>query len=311
MTRASTQPEYRVGTASWTDPTLLAAEFYPRTAKTAEARLRFYADHFDTVEVDSTYYALPAERNASLWAARTPHGFRFNIKAFALLTQHSAETRALPALLKAQLAAEVLRQPRLSHPPEHVLELSFQVFRDALAPLRAAGKLGCILFQFPPWFVATAAHEAYIDYCRAQLPDDQLAIEFRHTSWLDGRTAHTLAFLTERRLSLVCLDAPAAASIARPPFVATSDVAYVRLHGRNRRAWFQRSESAALRFNYLYSDAELRDCAAAVRDLRPTVSGASGPRVVYVIFNNCYADYGIRNARTMQGLLADAASTHS
>lgn len=310
VTGAHTQLEYRVGTASWTDPTLLAAEFYPRTAKTAEARLRFYADHFTTVEVDSTYYALPAERNASLWAERTPDGFHFNIKAFALLTQHPAETRALPASLKALLPGEVLRQPRLRHPPDRVLELSFQLFRDALAPLRAADKLGCILFQFPPWFVATAAHEAYIDYCRAQLPDDRLAIEFRHTSWLNGRTAHTLTFLAQRGLPLVCLDAPVATSIARPPFVATTDVAYVRLHGRNRRAWFQRSESAALRFNYLYSDAELRDCAAAVRGLRPMVSGTSGPRVAYVIFNNCYADYGIRNARTMQGLLTDAAPTH-
>jgi uncharacterized protein YecE (DUF72 family) len=311
VTGTHPQPEYRVGTASWTDPTLLAAEFYPRTAKTAEARLRFYADHFNTVEVDSTYYALPAERNATLWAERTPDGFYFNIKAFALLTQHPAETRALPASLKALLPADALRQPRLSHPPERVLELSFQLFRSALVPLRAAGKLGCILFQFPPWFVASAAHEAYIDFCRAQLPDDRLAIEFRHTSWFDRRSAHTLDFLADRGLSLVCLDAPAATSIVRPPFVATADVAYVRLHGRNRRAWFQRSESAALRFNYLYADAELRDCAATVRSLRPMVSGASGPRVAYVIFNNCYADYGVRNAQTMQGLLADAASIHS
>jgi uncharacterized protein YecE (DUF72 family) len=296
-------PEYRVGTASWTDPTLLAAGFYPRTAKTAEARLRFYADHFDTVEVDSTYYALPAERNALLWAQRTPESFQFNVKAFALLTQHPAETRAFPAPLKALLSAEELRQTRLSHPPERVLELAFEMFRGALAPLRTAGKLGCILFQFPPWFVANATHEAYIDFCRARLPDDQLAIEFRHTSWFNGHTARTLDFLTERSLSLVCVDAPQAASIARPPFVATADIAYVRLHGRNRRAWFQRTESAAQRFNYLYSETELRDCAAAVQGLRRIASRATAPRLAYVIFNNCYADYGIRNARTMQGLL--------
>ena len=299
-----TQPEFRVGTASWTDPTLLAAGFYPRTAKTAEARLRFYAEHFPTVEVDSTYYALPAERNAVLWAQRTPAGFHFNIKAFALLTQHPAETRALPAPLKALLPAEALRQARLSHPSERVLELSFEMFRGALAPLRDAGKLGCILFQFPPWFVANHAHEAYIDLCRSQLPDDRLAIEFRHTSWLNGRTAHTLAFLADHSLSLVCVDAPQAPRIAHPPFVSTTDIAYVRLHGRNRRAWYQRTASAAQRFNYLYSNAELRDCAAAVRRLHPSAPGASRARVVYVIFNNCYADYGVQNARTMQGLLA-------
>jgi uncharacterized protein YecE (DUF72 family) len=300
---AQAHPEYRVGTASWTDPTLLATGFYPPTAKSAEARLRYYAEHFDTVEVDSTYYALPAERNAVLWAQRTPDGFQFNIKAFALLTQHPAETRALPAPLKALLSAEALRQPRLSHPPASVLELSFEMFRAALVPLRRAGKLGCILLQFPPWFVANATHEAYIDFCRARLPGDSLAIEFRHTSWFDDHSARTLDFLTERGLSLVCVDAPQAASIVRPAFLATTDIAYVRLHGRNRRAWFQRAESAAQRFNYLYSEAELHDCAAAVQGLRPTRSGSRAPRVVYVIFNNCYADYGVRNALTMKQLL--------
>ena len=309
MGAVETQPAYRIGTASWTDPTLLAAGFYPRTAKTAEARLRFYAEHFHTVEVDSTYYALPAERNARLWTERTPSDFRFNVKAFALLTQHPAETRALPAALKALLPAPALRQPRLSHPSNELLQRSFEMFRAALAPLRDTGKLGCILFQFPPWFVASTAHEAYIDFCRTRLPEDQLAIEFRHTSWFDERTVQTLDFLVARGLSLVSVDAPQASSIARPPFVATSDVAYVRLHGRNRRAWFQHSASAALRFDYLYSDPELRECAAALRRLQPIAPGMPGPRVVYVIFNNCYADYGVRNARTMQSLLAGASST--
>jgi uncharacterized protein YecE (DUF72 family) len=301
--------EYRVGTASWTDPTLLSAGFYPRTAKSAEARLRFYAEHFDTVEVDSTYYALPAERNALLWAQRTPRGFRFNIKAFALLTQHAAETRALPAALKALLPPETLRQPRLSHPSARVLELSFEMFRAALAPLRDAGKLGCILFQFPPWFVANDINATYVDFCRTQLPADRLAIEFRHTSWFNGRTAGTIDFLAAHDLSLVCVDAPQATSIAQPPFVTTSDVAYVRLHGRNRRAWFQRAGTAAQRFNYLYTDAELRQCAATIRGLRPPRAGAPTARVAYVIFNNCYADYGVRNAQTLRNLLASSTVT--
>jgi len=285
-----------VGTASWTDPTLLAAGFYPRGAKSAEARLRFYAEHFNTVEVDSTYYALPSERNAALWALRTPPDFQLNIKAFALLTQHPAETRALPSAIKALLPAAALRQPRLSHPPPEVLQRSFEMFRSALEPLRAVRKLGCILFQFPPWFTASAVHEAYVDVCQAQLPGDQLAIEFRHTSWLNGRTQPTLDFLAARRLSLVCLDAPQAQSIVRVPFVTTSDIAYVRLHGRNRQAWFQRSGTAAERFKYLYSDDELDACAEQIRRLGEA-------RTVHVIFNNCYGDYGVRNALAMQRLL--------
>lgn len=290
------QPAYRVGTASWTDPTLLRAGFYPATTKTAEARLRFYAEHFDTVEVDSTYYALPSERNATLWAQRTPDSFRFNIKAFALLTGHPAETRAFPTVLKELLPPESRREARVSHPPMEVLDLCFEMFRTALQPLRDAGKLGCILFQFPPWFTALPKNEAYIDLCGRRLPEDHLAIEFRHASWFDGRTSRTLDFLRQQHLALVCIDAPPAPSIARPPWTATAEVAYVRLHGRNRRAWFQHEGSAAQRFKYLYSDDELLACAAQVRQLRDA-------SVVHVVFNNCYADYGVRNALTMQRLL--------
>lgn len=294
--------KYRVGTASWTDPTLLRAGFYPATAKTAEARLRFYAEHFDTVEVDSTYYALPSERNAELWAQRTPDAFCFNIKAFALLTGHAAETRTLPSVLKELLPPDDRRQPRVSHPPAEVVELSFEMFRSALQPLRGAGKLGCLLFQFPPWFTALPQNEAYIDLCRHRLPDDHLAVEFRHASWFDGRTQRTLDFLRGHGLSLVCIDAPAAPSIAKPPWTATDNVAYVRLHGRNRRTWYQHEGTAAERFKYLYSDDELEGCAQRVRQLRAA-------NVVQVIFNNCYGDYGVRNARTMQHLLRGGDET--
>lgn len=296
MAAPSAPPRYRVGTASWTDPTLLATDFYPREARTAEQRLRFYAAHFDTVEVDSTYYALPSERNATLWAARTPDDFRFNIKAFAFLTQHAAETRALPQALRALLPAGALAQPRIEHPPAEARTLAFAMFHAALAPLERAGKLGCVLMQFPPWFNATPEHEAYIDCCRQELPGYRLAVEFRHRSWFEARGERTLRFLTERELPLVCLDAPAAAAIPVAPFTATTDIAYVRLHGRNREAWFKRHTTAAERFKYIYSDDELRDCAARVRRLE-------GARTVYVMFNNCYADYGVRNAAAMRGMI--------
>ncbi|MCK6554289.1 DUF72 domain-containing protein [Candidatus Binatia bacterium] len=303
MNTPAAEPRFRVGTASWTDPTLLAASFYPPEARTAERRLRFYAAHFDTVEVDSTYYALPSERNSILWAARTPDDFRFSIKAFAFLTQHAAETRALPQALRASLPADALAQPRIERPPPEVSDLAFDMFRSALVPLDRAGKLGCVLLQFPPWFAATPAHEAYLDLCRAKLPGYRLAVEFRHRSWFGPRAERTRAFLAERDLVLVCLDAPAAPSIPLAPFVTTTDIAYVRLHGRNREAWFARHRSAAERFKYLYSDRELRECAEQIRRL-------DRARTIYVLFNNCYADYGVRNAATMRGLLAgDALGT--
>src|SRR6266446_4727409 len=118
----------RVGTASWTDPTLLATDFYPPGCTSAEARLRYYAAEFNTVEVDSTYYALPSERNAELWARRTPDDFHFQIKAFAWLTQHHAETRALPRPIRDQLPATQLRQPKLAAPSAAALQLAFEMF---------------------------------------------------------------------------------------------------------------------------------------------------------------------------------------
>jgi len=294
---------YRIGTASWTDPTLLQSGFYPAAARTAEARLRYYSEHFDTVEVDSSYYALPSERNAALWAERTPAGFHFNVKAFALLTGHAAETRALPAVVREQLPAALRGEPRVQGVPEDVRRLCFDMFHGALEPLRRARKLGCVVLQFPPWFGATPAHEAYVARCRDWLDGDRLAVEFRHPAWFDGATARTLAFLREHQLRLVCLDAPAAGGIPRPPYVATTDVAYVRLHGRNRQAWFQRHASAAQRFNYLYHDEELRACATCIRGIG--ADGGVAPRTVYVIFNNCYADYGVGNAMTMQRVLGE------
>jgi uncharacterized protein YecE (DUF72 family) len=290
----------RVGTASWTDPTLLRAGFYPATAKTAEARLRFYAEHFNTVEVDSPYYALPSERNAALWAERTPADFRFNVKAFAWLTQHSAETRALPQPVRTLLPSTDLGKPRVRATPE-ALALAFEMFRAALGPLHNAGKLGCVLLQFPPWFTAHVSNQAYLESCRQRRPDYDLAVEFRHPSWLDGKQAQTLELLRRHRLCFVCIDAPAAPSIPETPYFATSDVGYVRLHGRNRQAWFQRSTTAAERFKYLYTEAELQDCAQRIRQLQ-------NARTVYVIFNNCYADYGVRNAMTMRDLMAASGS---
>lgn len=292
--RAREQRRYRVGTASWTDPSLLASGFYPPSVTTAAERLQFYSQHFDTVEVDSTFYSLPSERHAWLWAQRTPADFCFHVKAFGALTQHPVELRRLPRSVRALLPAELAATPtgRVKIPPGEVLDTCFSLFAAALAPLGRAGKLGCILFQFPPWFTARADNERYIDDCRARLPAFTLAIEFRHHSWFGTRSEHTLAFLRARGLVHVILDLPRAPSLPVTPFVTTTTCAYVRLHGRNREAWFGQHERASERFRYFYSDAELAELADRIRRLR-------NAREVHVIFNNCYSDYGVRNALTM------------
>lgn len=123
MASVSSGVDFRIGTASWTDPTLVKSDlFYPPSVKTAEDRLRFYAERFNTVEVDSTYYALPAERNAELWVDRTPPDFLFNIKAFALMTQHPAEVSRLPKNLREMLPAAQREARRLERPAPEMLD---------------------------------------------------------------------------------------------------------------------------------------------------------------------------------------------
>src|SRR5215470_2212592 len=144
--------QVRVGTASWTDRTLIESGWYPPEANNPEKRLRYYARQFPLVEVDATYYALPAEQTARAWAERTPPGFTFNIKAFSLFTQHPTPVRALPAdLREAAAGAAGKTRVYLKDVDPEAAGQAWDRFLGALAPLRQAGKLGTLLFQFPPW----------------------------------------------------------------------------------------------------------------------------------------------------------------
>src|SRR5512146_2210430 len=277
------RPQFLVGTASWTDPTLVKSDiFYPPALRTAEERLRFYATQFNTVEVDASYYALISERNAELWAERTPPGFVFNIKAFAMLTQHPVDTARLPAAIKSMLTTEQRAAPRLRYPPGEALAAAFGMFWSALAPLRAAGKLGHLLFQFPPYFTARAANLDYIAGLGARMPGAAIAIEFRHNSWFDGaQRDETIRFLERQGLTFVSVDTPP--GTVEPVFAVTGPEAYVRFHGRNRENWYKRDGGAAERFKYLYAEAELAPWAERLKALTDV-------RRASVIFNNCYSN---------------------
>jgi uncharacterized protein YecE (DUF72 family) len=167
----------QVGTASWTDRTLLESGWYPPEADTPEQRLRYYARQFPLVEVDATYYALPAEQTATLWAARTPAGFTFNVKAFSLFTHHPTPVAALPKDLRP--AAEKTGKDRVYYADvgPAVADQAWQRFSAALEPLRAAGKLGAILLQFPPWFPISRARKDYIVACAARAAPDRVCVE--------------------------------------------------------------------------------------------------------------------------------------
>jgi len=294
----SDHPQFLVGTASWTDPTLVNSDlFYPRGTQSAEERLAFYASHFPTVEVDSSYYAILSERVAQLWAERTPPGFIFNVKAFAWLTQHPADAARLPTAIKNALPAELKSTHRIKSPPGAILDLAFQMFWSSLQPLRRASKLGLVLFQMPPYVTCRRSNLQYLAALPARMPGAQIAVEFRHPSWTsdERRRADTLHFLHEHGLAYVSIDAPPQSGLSSS-LAATSDDAYVRFHGRNGENWFKRSVSPAERFKYLYAERELADWAGRLKQL-------TGVRRAFAIFNNCYSNFGIMNASTMRQIL--------
>jgi uncharacterized protein YecE (DUF72 family) len=292
-------PQFLVGTASWTDPTLVkSALFYPPGATTAAERLNFYASHFPTVEVDSSYYAILSEDVARLWVERTRPGFIFNVKAFAWLTQHPAEGNRLPSAIKTALPVGMKSSSRIKNPPAEVLNLAFQMFWSSLKPLRDAGRMGLVLFQFPPYVTWRQSNLDYLAALPERLPGAEIAIEFRHPSWMDGpsRRDETLRFLRNHGFAFVCIDAPRESGLA-PVLVTTAADAYIRFHGRNGENWFKRSISPAERFKYLYAERELAEWAARLKQL-------SGVRRAFAIFNNCYSNFGIMNATTMREMLS-------
>lgn len=296
--------EIRIGTCSWTDPTLLATDFYPGEANTAEKRLQHYAHHFRLVEVDSTYYSMPAQRTATLWVERTPQDFTFNVKAFRLFTQHATKLEALPKDVRALIPPVEKANLYYRDVPEDVRSLLWQRFNEALLPLDSAGKLGVILFQFPPWFLPGKASSQHLTECRQNLPQYRLAIEFRNAAWLsENRARETVDFLKANDFSYVCVDEPQGLKSSTPPVVeATSDIGVMRFHGRNKDNWEKKGISAVERFKYLYGDEELGEWLPRLAEL------ASEVRQLHVLFNNCYGDYGIRNARDIDRLMRSQPS---
>lgn len=297
------QDRILVGTAGWTDRTLIASgRFYPKGCSSAEARLRYYAERFPLVEVDSSYYALPSYKNAALWAERTPDGFTFNVKAFRLLTQHRTPPQAMPPDLLRALGPLPARQLTYKDVPADIRDEIWTRYRNALEPLRAAGKLGAVLFQFAPWFIASRDAYDYLRDVRERLAGYVVAIEFRHRSWMAlGQRAGTLKFEAEHAFVNVVVDEPQGAPNSIPMIweVTNPDLAIVRLHGRNRGTW-QNTTAATPpsdRFNYDYSDDEL------ARLVPPVAQILESALKVHVIFNNNFEDQGQRNAGTFIGLV--------
>ncbi len=270
----------RIGTCSWADDAL-SRWFYPPKLP-AKERLAWYAEHFDTVEVDSTYYRLPTESMVAGWAERTPPGFTMHVKAFGLMTRHPVKIETIPEDLRGAMPVD--DRGRVDRPPRDLRGEVFRRFLAALEPLRTAGKLGGILFQLPPYVVYRNASLDYLEWARQQLGANEMLVEFRHRSWLDDEhRADSLSFLERIGAAYVAVDAPRSESARNlvPTVVATtSPTAYVRFHGRNLATWNKRGGSAAERFDYLYSDEELEEWAGPLQEL------AGRSEQAFAFFNN-------------------------
>lgn len=296
--------EVKVGITSWTERTLVASGFYPPAAHDAESRLRFYATQFPIVENDSSYYALPERRTAELWVERTPPGFTMNVKAFATMTEHYTDARRLPPDLRDRLP-DVLRARRRLYPHdlnEAMLLEIVERFRDAMEPLREAGKLGVVLFQYPVWFPCSPESRAKLVCLPGLLPGCRVAVELRNATWMNERhREQTFELLRDLDLVYACVDEPQGFASSIPPIAeATSSVALVRMHGMNRGTWMGPAPSASERFRYRY---EIGELAAWVPRI---VKLAERAREVYVLMNNCHDDDAVVNARQMTELLRQA-----
>jgi uncharacterized protein YecE (DUF72 family) len=285
--------EILIGTASWTDKSLVQSGWYPKDASSSEGRLRYYSSQFPLVEVDSTYYFLPSDKNSRLWAERTPKDFTFNIKAFSVLTQHPAKPKAIPEDLDAPDKKNIY----LSDLEDEAVDELWKRFSDSLSPLRDAGKLGLLLFQFPPWFPVGSRNRDYILECAHRARPDRICVEFRNKTWMSERNRErTLEFLEGHGLPYVCVDMPQGFTSSIPPVVAaTADVGVMRFHGHNDKDW--ESGSVQKRFKYDYSEEELREWVPKLTEL------SDNSKQTHVLMNNCYRDYAQRNASELAELL--------
>ncbi len=264
----------RLGTCSFADEGLLKA-WYPRGVSTPTARLAYYSERFDTVEVDSPYYHLPDPAVTGRWAQRTPPEFVFHVKAHASMTGHEPADQAQ----------------------------AFAEFRASLEPLELSGKLRGILMQYHPRFVKSDEAKRELETVAALLDPLVPLVEFRHRSWLEeDERADTFAFLERNRLAYVSVDAPPtrASNVLPAVAAATHSLAYVRFHGRNVKTWNIKAEKSSERFNWMYEAAELDEWVEKLGHL------ATEADEVYAMFNNNRDDFAPRSALLLRGLLDEA-----
>jgi uncharacterized protein YecE (DUF72 family) len=300
--------DYRIGLSAWTDRSMLAeGQFYPRKTMTAEERLWWYAQYFDVVEVNSSFYAIPSVETAKGWVQRTPPAFLFNVKAYGLLTGHHLDAVRLPDDLRAMLprSQRAKRTGRIlngAFSPE-ARRWALRELRKSLRPLRDAAKLGYVLFQLAPWVKRTdEARDALASLPRG-LPGATIAVEFRHRSWFGEHTDETLAFLRDHGLTYVTIDAPRSRATVPSVPALTTGTAVFRLHGRNFEGFVKqlqgKAPTVAEKYGYLYKPHELEEIARAAGALNGKAER------VHVAMNNNRGDDPATNGMQLKQMLLE------
>lgn len=282
-----------VGTASWSDPGFVA-RWYPNKLP-ANERLAWYAQHFEMVEVNSTFYSVPDARTVERWCAQTPAEFTFDVKLHQLFSFHTTSAKLLPPEL--QRVAETDQKGRVNPTPQ-LREKLLKIFRATMSILRREEKLGVLLLQLSPAFSPRKHDLSELDDLLAQLRDYPTAIEFRNRGWLIGEQLRsTIEFLTRHRAIFVNVDAPPVEHFTIVPSelneITNRQFAYLRLHGRNADAYLK-GKTVAQRFDYDYKDAEIREIAERAQKL------SSGGRRAHIVFNNNNLDYAPRAATRLR-----------
>ncbi len=301
----------RVGTASWSEPEFVKAEWYPKGLPAGQ-RLPFYAQRFDMVESKSSFYAIPAASMCERWAKETPDGFLFDAKCHKLLSRHATKADALPKDLREQ--AEVTDRENVILTPDLEEEVARR-FLEALEPLERVGKLGALLLQMTPGFAPRSVDLTALEPLLHQLKGRgnhprKIVLELRHHDWLDTRhREQTVAFLREQGVTLASIDGPPADAkhftiMPAVDAITAPRLAYLRLHGRDAKAYLN-GKTVAERFHYDYSDDELGEIAARAQGL------AAGADEVHVVFNNNSRDYAPRAAERLRERLGQRSRSRA
>ncbi|MGD0794349.1 MAG: DUF72 domain-containing protein [Dehalococcoidales bacterium] len=289
-----------VGISSWAEPELIKSGFYPPEVKTPAERLKYYADRFPVAEIDSSYHFFPTRHNLGLWLENTPDGFTFDVRAFSLFTQHPTRLTALPGTIREKYGDEIQARGNIypHHLPPAALDELWTIFIRNIEVFSTAERLGAVLFQFPPWFHPEPENFDYIAGCRKRLPQFQVAVEFRVGTWLDEHHEETLKFLREQGITLVCVDEPQGFKSSVPAVAeVTAPLSIIRFHGRNSENWERSDVMATEKFNYLYSEDELKEWIPRVRSM------AQKADELHIIFKNKHAEFPVKNAMQMKELL--------